>query len=85
MSFPRRRCSAGTVRTFSDEVARDDPPPHARHRRRDRRRPIEVEIEVDLRNIFSVLENDEAEAAAYADAAREIVGDAQCADRHPSR
>ena len=35
---------------------------------------FEVEIDIDIRNIFSVLENHEAQTAAYADACRDIVG-----------
>ncbi len=71
---PEEAALAGTIRMFSDEIAE-----MARHRMRAIAAGIatafEVEIDVELRNIFSVLENHEAETAAYADAVRDIVGD----------
>ncbi len=64
---------AGTVRTFSDAV---------RTQIRERMRAIaagvaaafEVEIAVDIRDIFTVLENRPEQAAAVAAVAREVVG-----------
>ncbi|RIK99196.1 MAG: amidohydrolase [Proteobacteria bacterium] len=64
---------AGTVRTFSDAV---------RTQVRERMRAIaagvaaafEVEIAVDIRDIFTVLENRAEQAAAVAAVAREVVG-----------
>jgi len=64
---------AGTVRAFSDEV---------RNLVRERMRAIcagmaaafQVEIEVDIRDIFSVLTNSAEHADAVAEVAREIVG-----------
>ena len=73
--IPEEAVLCGTMRTFSAEVAEV-----IRHRMRTVVAGIaaafEVEIELDLRNTFSVLENNEAEAAAMADACRDIVGDA---------
>jgi amidohydrolase len=73
--IPEEAVLCGTVRTFSDEVAG-----MIRHRIHATVAGIaaafEVEIDIDLRNTFSVLENHEAEAAALADACRDIVGDA---------
>ena len=72
--IPEEAVLCGTMRTFSDEIAEV-----IRHRMRTVVAGIaaafEVEIDLDLRNIFSVLENSVAEAAAMADACREIVGD----------
>jgi amidohydrolase len=72
--IPEEAHLAGTVRTFSDMLAETI---------RQRMRAItagiaaafEVEIEIDIRNTFSVLENNAAETAAFADAIRDIVGD----------
>jgi amidohydrolase len=66
---------AGTVRAFADDV---------RVLIRERMRAIaagiaaafQVEIHVDIRDIFSVLVNHEEHAGAVANVAREIVGDA---------
>lgn len=66
---------AGTVRAFSDKV---------RQQIRERMRAIaagmaaafDVEIDVDIRDTFSVLSNHEEQALAVAGVAREIVGDA---------
>lgn len=71
--IPNEAKLAGTVRAFSDEV---------RNQIRDRMRTIaggiaaafQVEINVEIRDIFSVLINHEEPAAAVADVAREIVG-----------
>jgi hippurate hydrolase len=65
---------AGTVRTFSETV---------RQHIRDRMRTIaagiaaafQVEIEVHIRDIFSVLINHEQQSAFVADMARDVVGD----------
>jgi len=71
--IPKTATLAGTVRTFSDELAETI---------RQRMRTIvagvasafDVEIDLDIRRLFSVLENHEAEAAAFADAIGDIVG-----------
>jgi hippurate hydrolase len=71
--IPETATLAGTVRTFSDE---------ARAQIRERIRTIAqgtalafgVEIDVDIRDIFTVLENGDAQAGHLAEAAREIVG-----------
>lgn len=71
--IPNEAKLAGTVRAFSDVV---------RNQIRDRMRTIaaglaaafQVEINVDIRDIFSVLINHEEQSAAVADVAREIVG-----------
>lgn len=71
--IPNEAKLAGTVRAFSDDV---------RNQIRDRMRTIaagmaaafQVEINVDIRDIFSVLINHEEHSAAVADVAREIVG-----------
>ncbi|WP_424629965.1 M20 aminoacylase family protein [Bradyrhizobium sp. SYSU BS000235] len=71
--IPNEAKLAGTVRAFSDQV---------RNQIRDRMRTIaagiaaafQVEINVDIRDIFSVLINHEEHSAAVADVAREIVG-----------
>jgi amidohydrolase len=71
--IPEEATLAGTMRAFSPELA---------ELVRGRMRAIvagiaaafEVEIDMDLRNTFSVLENHVAETAAYADAIRDIVG-----------
>lgn len=72
--IPEEAVLSGTLRTFSDEIAE-----MARARLRAIAAGIaaafEVEIEIELRNIFSVLENHEAETAFFADAVRDIVGD----------
>ena len=73
--IPNEARLAGTVRTFSDEV---------RERIRTRMREIAagmaaafgVEIEVDIRDIFTVLDNSPEHAQAVADAAVEVVGSA---------
>jgi amidohydrolase len=72
--IPEEAHLAGTVRTFSDTLAETI---------RKRMRAIaagiaaayEVEIDIDIRNTFSVLENNVAETAAFADAIRDIVGE----------
>ncbi|WP_207481555.1 M20 aminoacylase family protein [Arenibaculum pallidiluteum] len=72
--IPEEASLCGTVRTFSPKVA---------ELVRERMRAIAqgmalsfgVEIEVDIRNIFDVLVNHDEQAAALADAARDIVGD----------
>jgi len=71
--IPNEAKLAGTVRAFSDDV---------RNQIRDRMRTIaagmaaafQVEINVDIRDIFSVLINHEEHSAAVAGVAREIVG-----------
>jgi amidohydrolase len=71
--IPEEAVLSGTVRAFSAPLA---------EMIRERMRTIvagiaaafEVQIEIDIRNIFSVLENNEAETAAFADAIRDIVG-----------
>jgi len=71
--IPNEAKLAGTVRTFSEEV---------RTQVRERMRTIaagiasafQVEIDVDIRDIFSVLVNHEQHVHAVADVAREIVG-----------
>lgn len=71
--IPEEAALAGTIRTFSPEIGA---------KIRERMREISagialaygVEITVDIRDIFSVLVNHEAEVAALAEAAREIVG-----------
>jgi hippurate hydrolase len=71
--IPNEAKLAGTVRAFSDDI---------RNQIRDRMRTIaagiaaafQVEITVDIRDIFSVLINHEEHSAAVADVAREIVG-----------
>ncbi|MBR1222727.1 amidohydrolase [Bradyrhizobium sp. U87765 SZCCT0131] len=71
--IPNEAKLAGTVRTFSNEV---------REQVRDRMRTLaagiasafQVEIDVQIRDIFSVLVNNELHAHAVADVAREIVG-----------
>lgn len=73
--IPEEATLAGTIRFFDDAVGE-----LVRARLRTIAAGIaesfEVRIEVDIRDIFSVLENHPAETAALADAAREIVGDA---------
>ncbi len=72
--IPEQAVLSGTVRTFSAPLA---------EMIRERMRTIvagiaaavEVEIDVDIRNMFSVLENNEAETAAFADSIRDIVGE----------
>ncbi|HEX2552638.1 MAG TPA: M20 aminoacylase family protein [Microvirga sp.] len=72
--IPETATLAGTVRAFSDD---------ARAQIRERIRTIAqgtaiafgVEIDVDIRDIFTVLENGEAQAQALAEVAREIVGE----------
>ena len=72
--IPGEAVLCGTMRTFSDEIAEV-----IRHRMRTVVAGIaaafEVEIDLDLRNTFSVLENSVDETAAMADVCREIVGD----------
>jgi hippurate hydrolase len=71
--IPEEATLGGTVRTFSKDTA---------EMIRKRMRAIcagiaatyEVEIDIDIRDIFSVLENHEAETAAMTDVCREIVG-----------
>jgi amidohydrolase len=71
--IPEEAKLAGTIRSFSDKLA---------EMIRERMRAIvagiaaayEVEIDLDIRNVFSVLENHEAETAAFAEACRDIVG-----------
>jgi hippurate hydrolase len=71
--IPNEAKLAGTVRAFSDDV---------RTLIRERMRAIaaglaaafQVEIEVDIRDIFSVLVNHEEHSHAVADVAREVVG-----------
>jgi hippurate hydrolase len=72
--IPEDATLAGTIRAFSDEV---------RAQIRERVRTIAagtaiafgVDIDVDIRDIFTVLENSEEQAYAIAEVAREIVGD----------
>jgi amidohydrolase len=72
--IPEEVTLAGTVRTFDAKLG---------EMIRERMRAIaagiaaayEVEIDIDVRNVFSVLENHEKESAAMADVAREIVGE----------
>ncbi len=72
--IPEEAALTGTIRTFSNEIA-----DVARQRMHaivaGLAAAFEVEIELDLRNIFSVLENHAEQAAALAEAARDIVGD----------
>ena len=71
--IPGEATLAGTVRTFSEKV---------REQIRDRMRTIaagmaaafQVEIKVEIRDIFSVLINHEAQAHFVADVARDVVG-----------
>jgi hippurate hydrolase len=71
--IPNEAKLAGTVRAFSDDV---------RELVRERMRTMaagfaaayQVEIDVNIRDIFSVLVNHEAHAAIVTDAARDIVG-----------
>ncbi|MGF1551356.1 MAG: M20 aminoacylase family protein [Paracoccaceae bacterium] len=73
--IPETASMAGTLRYFEDAVAET---------MRTRMRAIaagfaaafEVEIDVDIRDVFTVLENAEAEAAHLAEAARDVVGEA---------
>lgn len=64
---------SGTIRFFSDSVAEQ-----IRHRMRQLAAGMalahEIEIEVDFRNIFSVLDNDPALSEAMISAAGEVVG-----------
>jgi amidohydrolase len=72
--IPEEAVLTGTMRAFSEPLA---------EMIRERMRAVtagiaaafEVEIDIDMRNIFSVLENNEAEAAFFADAIRDIVGE----------
>ena len=72
--IPEHAALAGTIRAFSDEV---------RATIRDRVRTIatgtaiafDVEITVDIRDIFTVLENSEEHAVALAEVARAVVGE----------
>ncbi|WP_458757539.1 M20 aminoacylase family protein [Afipia sp. TerB] len=71
--IPNEAKLAGTVRAFSDDV---------REKVRERMRTIaagfaaayQVEIDVNIRDIFSVLINHEAHAAVVTDVARDVVG-----------
>lgn len=73
--IPQTATLAGTVRAFSDE---------AREQTRERMRTIvagiaesyEVDIEIDIRDVFSVLVNAEMQTGFLADAARAVVGEA---------
>jgi hippurate hydrolase len=72
--IPEHAALAGTIRAFSDEV---------RAKIRDRVRTIaagtaiafDVEITVDIRDIFTVLENSEEHAVALAEVASAVVGE----------
>ncbi len=72
--IPGSAVVSGTARMFTDA---------ARQRIRERIKSIAegvaatyaIEVEVDIRNIFDVLENDEALSGAFADMARGMVGD----------
>ncbi len=72
--IPNEAKLAGTVRAFADDV---------REKVRERMRTIaagfaaayQVEIDVNIRDIFSVLINHEAHAAIVTDAARDVVGE----------
>jgi hippurate hydrolase len=72
--IPGEAVLTGTVRTFSAEVA---------EMIRQRMRAVVagiatasgVEIDIDLRTLFSVLENHPAETAAFTEACRDIVGE----------
>ncbi|HXN44396.1 MAG TPA: M20 aminoacylase family protein, partial [Xanthobacteraceae bacterium] len=74
--IPENAHLAGTVRTF-----RDDTRELVRARIRALASGIAASfaatIDVDIRDIFTVLENHEAQTSAAAEAAREIVGDAR--------
>ncbi|KAA0015350.1 amidohydrolase [Salinicola corii] len=77
--IPQSATLSGTIRTFDEGVAT------MIHRRiRELAAGLAnaygVEIEVDIRNIFSVLENHPEQTEALAAAARDIVGDANVAD-----
>jgi amidohydrolase len=71
--IPEEATLGGTVRTFSKETAE-----MIRHRMRAICAGIaatyEVEIDIDIRDVFSVLVNHEVETAAYTEVCREIVG-----------
>ncbi|WP_460450267.1 M20 aminoacylase family protein [Alsobacter sp. SYSU BS001988] len=73
--IPEEAALAGTIRTFSPALAE-----MVRKRTREIAAGVAlsygVEIDVDIRSIFDVLVNHEEHAAAAAEAAREIVGDA---------
>ncbi|WP_110600609.1 M20 aminoacylase family protein [Salinicola lusitanus] len=77
--IPQSATLSGTIRTFDDDVAALI---HQRIRAlaAGLASAYGVEIEVDIRNIFSVLENHPSQTEALAAAAREIVGDANVAD-----
>jgi amidohydrolase len=70
---PEKASLAGTIRFFDEEIGE-----LVRTRLKKVAAGIaesfEVQIDVDIRDIFSVLENHEAETTAFAEAAREIVG-----------
>jgi hippurate hydrolase len=74
--IPNEAVLSGTVRAFSDKV---------RHMIRDRMKTIaagmaqafQVEIKVDIRNIFSVLVNSEEQSKAVAEVARTVVDPAK--------
>ena len=72
--IPEEALLTGTVRTFSAEVAE-----MIRQRMRAVAAGIAgafgVEIDIDLRTLFSVLENHPAETAAFTEACRDIVGE----------
>lgn len=71
--IPQTATLAGTVRTFSDSV---------REQTRERMRTLvagiaasyEVDIDIEIRDVFSVLENAPMQTELLADAAREVVG-----------
>ncbi|MAM58417.1 MAG: amidohydrolase [Salinicola sp.] len=77
--IPQSATLSGTIRTFDDDVAALI---HERIRElaAGLANAYGVEIEVDIRNIFSVLENHPEQTEALAAAARDIVGDANVAD-----
>ncbi|WP_110650804.1 M20 aminoacylase family protein [Salinicola peritrichatus] len=77
--IPQSATLSGTIRTFDDEVAAMI---HGRIRELavGLAAAFGVEIEVDIRNIFSVLENHPKQTEALAAAARDIVGEGNVGD-----
>ncbi|WP_251976878.1 M20 aminoacylase family protein [Salinicola avicenniae] len=77
--IPQSATLSGTIRTFDDNVAALI---HGRIRELAEGLAVAfgVEIEVDIRNIFSVLDNDPVQTDALAAAARDIVGETNVAD-----
>jgi hippurate hydrolase len=74
--IPESAHLAGTLRTFRDEV-RELVRARIRSLASGIAASFAATIDVDIRDIFTVLENHEAQTRAAAEAAREIVGDAR--------